>query len=270
MKIGVFDSGFGGLSILKGFLETLPNYNYVYIGDNARAPYGNKSFDTVYQYTLQAVKKLFSLDCQLVILACNTASAKALRSIQQNDLPKIDSKKRVLGIIRPSVEVIKNYTTSQNIGVLGTIGTVNSNSYPLEIHKLFPEIKVYQQACPMWATLVETGEYQNQGADFFIQKDISDLLNQSKEIDAIILACTHYPLMINKIRQFIPQNINIITQNQIVANSLKDYLFRHKEIDNLLDKNPNVEYYTTDNPKNFEEMAKIFLGKEIVCKQINL
>lgn len=263
MKIGVFDSGYGGLTVLKEFLNFLPQYDYIYLGDNARTPYGTRSFETVYRYTLQAVKKLFELDCQLVILACNTASAKALRSIQQNDLMEIAPDRRVLGVIRPSVEALSKYTQTLNVGVLGTPGTVASDSYVLEIAKLYPEINVFQQACPMWVPLVESNEHNSKGADFFVKKYINQLLKQDKNIDSVILGCTHYPLLINKIKHYLPENIKILSQGEIVAPSLKDYLKRHPEIESKLAKNYQRIFYTTDIPEIFTEKAKIFLDNAL-------
>ena len=261
--IGVFDSGYGGLTVLSEFFKRLPEYDFIYLGDNARSPYGTRSFETVYTYTLQAVKKLFEMGCQLVILACNTASAKALRSIQQNDLSKIDSKRRVLGVIRPSVEAIGKYTQSKQVGVLGTNGTVVSNSYPLEIKKIFPEINVHQEACPMWVPLVENDEHQGAGADYFVKKNIGKLLKKENKIDTLILACTHYPLLIQKIKKFVPKNISIISQGQIVAESLKDYLYRHPEMDIRCSKNSKHKFFTTESPEVFRQRAKAF------CKQLN-
>jgi len=268
--IGVFDSGFGGLTILKSFLEKMPQYDYVFLGDNARAPYGGRSFETVYQYTLQAVKKLFSLGCPLIILACNTASAKALRTIQQNDLKKINPENRVLGIIRPTAEVINQYTKTKNIGILGTAGTVNSGSYILEIQKLYPEIKVFQQACPMLVPLVENGEINNPAADYFVEKYTLKLLKQCPEIDAIILGCTHYPLLINTFKKILGEKITLISQNEIVAKSLNDYLFRHKEMDFRLTKNSTVRFLTTDDNKVFDERAAFFLGKNVKSETIEI
>jgi glutamate racemase len=264
MKIGVFDSGFGGLTVLKEFLKHLPEYDYVYLGDNARTPYGTRSYETVYKYTLQAVKKLFDLDCQLVILACNTASAKALRSIQQNDLERIAQNRRVLGVIRPSVEALNNYTKTSVVGILGTPGTVTSDSYVLEIEKLYPEISVHQQTCPMWVPLVENNEHCGDGADYFVELNINQLLKQNKNIDTIILGCTHYPLLRNKIRKYLPENIKILSQGEIVAPSLRDYLHRHPEIENKLSKNSDRIFYTTDIPKLFNQKAQIFLNNGII------
>jgi glutamate racemase len=261
--IGVFDSGYGGLTVLKEIVRVLPEYDYIYLGDNARAPYGTRSYEVVYQFTLESVKKLFSMGCHLVILACNTASAKALRSIQQKDLPLIDSSRRVLGVIRPSAEVIGGYSKTNKVGILGTPGTVNSNSYPMEIKKLFPEIKVYQQACPMWVPLIENNEYDSEGADFFVKKYIDNLLSPHDEIDTVILGCTHYPLMFEKIRQYLPAHIQLISQGSIVAGSLKDYLQRHPEIESRCSKNKTLSFYTTDAPDIFDQQASIFFGKKI-------
>lgn len=267
--IGVFDSGYGGLTILKELVNKMPQYDYLYLGDNARAPYGNRSFETVYQYTLESVKYLFSMNCKLVILACNTASAKALRNIQQKDLPLIDPSRRVLGVIRPTSEVIGNYTKSKQVGILGTSGTVNSESYKIEIEKAFPEIKVYQEACPMWVPLVENGEYNSPGSDYFIKKHIDHLLSQSSQIDTIILACTHYPLLINKIKQFLPPHVTLLSQGEIVANSLYDYMFRHPEIDTVCSKNANRIFYTTDSSDTFDQQAEIFFGQKITSQHLS-
>jgi glutamate racemase len=272
MKIGVFDSGYGGLTVLREFMKMLPQYDYVYLGDNARTPYGTRSYETVYRYTLQAVKKLFELDAKLVILACNTASAKALRSIQQNDLENIAPDRRVLGVIRPSVEALGRYTKSGNVGIFGTPGTVASDSYVLEIAKLYPKMRVYQQACPMWVPLVENNEHLGDGADYFVKKCINHLLRKSNKIDTVILACTHYPLLLPKIRKYLPGYIKILSQGEIVAPSLKDYLFRHPEIEQDLSKNFNVDFFTTDIPEQFSQKAQIFLENLIVpnVKKIEL
>lgn len=263
MKIGVFDSGYGGLTVLKDILSYLPQYDYVYLGDNARTPYGTRSFEIVYKYTLQAVKKLFELDCQLVILACNTASAKALRTIQQNDLPKIAPTRRVLGVIRPTIEIIDKYTKSNNVGILATPGTVASESYKIEINKFFPHIDVYQQACPMWVPLVENNEHLSVGADFFVEKYIKQLYNQKNNIDAIILACTHYPLLKQKILKYTTQNTVVLSQGEIVAKSLKDYLTRHQEIESKLAKTSKYDFFTTDRTEVFDKMTSIFLSNSI-------
>ncbi len=260
--IGVFDSGYGGLTVLSEFFKELPEYDFYYLGDNARSPYGPRSFETVYLYTLQAVKKLFEMGCHLVILACNTASAKALRNIQQKDLPKIDPYRRVLGVIRPSVEAIGHYSKSGHIGVLGTNGTIVSNSYPLEIKKIFPDILVHQEACPMWVPLVENNEHLEAGADYFIEKNIKSLLSQSEHIDTVILGCTHYPLLIEKIRKYIPTNISIISQGKIVAESLKDYLNRHPEMNIKCTRNGIRRFFTTESITTFQERAQVF------CKEI--
>jgi len=268
--IGVFDSGYGGLTILKEFTKQLPQYDYIYLGDNARAPYGGRSFYVVYHYTLQAVNHLFSQGCQLVILACNTASAKALRTIQQNDLPGIDPERRVLGVIRPSAEAVGNLTKSGEVGILGTTGTILSESYPIEIQKLHPEIKTYQQACPLWVPLVENGEYNNEGANYFIEKDIHSLLSQSKHIDTIILGCTHYPLIVETIRKFVPAHIKLISQDTIIADSLKDYLIRHPEIENKCTKEGRINFQTTDIADVFSTRGEIFYGEKIKSEQITL
>ncbi len=268
--IGVFDSGYGGLTVLKAIVEKLPAYDYIYFGDNARAPYGNRSFDTVYEYTLQSVQWLFQKDCPLIILACNTASAKALRSIQQKDLPKLGDSKRVLGVIRPSAEVIGNYSKTNQIGVLGTNGTVESMSYPLEIEKFFFEINVFQHACPLWVPLVENNEYLSEGADYFIKKDVDELLDKSAEIDTILLACTHYPLLEEKIKKYIPGNIQLVSQGEIVAESLKNYLFRHPEIEKKCSKTGQIQFYTTDSVKDFDKHSAIFFGKKVNSVHIDL
>ncbi len=266
MKIGVFDSGYGGLTILREFLLELPEYDYIYLGDNARTPYGTRSFETVYNYSLQAVKKLFELDCQLIILACNTASAKALRSIQQNDLPKIAPHRRVLGVIRPSVEALDKITNTNSVGILATYGTVSSLSYPIEIKKLYPHITTAQEACPMWVPLVENYEYDKPGADYFVKKNIENLLLKNNNIDTIILACTHYPLLINKINLYKPANIQLISQGSIVAKSLIDYLKRYKEIETKLSKNYKREFLTTETTALFNKKALKFLN---ICKNFS-
>ena len=268
--IGVFDSGYGGLTILDKIREVLPEYDYIYLGDNARAPYGTRSFEVVYEFTRQAVSKLFDMGCHLVILACNTASAKALRSIQMNDLPNIDPARRVLGVIRPTVECIGNITQNQHIGILATAGTVKSESYPLEIHKLFPDIRVSGVACPMWVSLVENNESQNEGADYFIRKYIDQLLTKDPLIDTVILGCTHFPILLPKIRQYIPDHISVISQGEYVAQSLKDYLRRHPEMDAKCTKNGNCSFYTTEAEEKFTESASTFLQQQIRVKHITL
>lgn len=268
--IGVFDSGYGGLTILDKIREVLPEYDYIYLGDNARAPYGTRSFEVVYEFTRQAVSKLFDMGCHLVILACNTASAKALRSIQMNDLPNIDPARRVLGVIRPTVECIGNITQNQHIGILATAGTVKSESYPLEIHKLFPDIRVSGVACPMWVSLVENNESQNEGADYFIRKYIDQLLTKDPLIDTVILGCTHFPILLPKIRQYIPEHISVISQGEYVAQSLNDYLRRHPEMDEKCTKNGNCSFYTTEAEEKFTESASTFLQQQIRVKHITL
>ncbi len=268
--IGIFDSGYGGLTVLKEIKKLLPQYDYVYLGDNARTPYGSRSFETVYEFTLQNVKKLFSMNCHLVILACNTASAKSLRTIQQKDLPVLAHAKRVLGVIRPVTEIVGNYTKTNNVGVLGTLGTVNSLSYPTEINKLFPDIIVTQQACPMWVPIVENNEYNSDGADYFVKKYIEELFTKNSKIDTIILGCTHYPLLIEKIKKYTPEDITILSQGKIVANSLKNYLQRHPEIETQCTKNSNSEYYTTDSAEMFNKAASLFLVEKLTSKHIQL
>ena len=268
--IGVFDSGYGGLTILDKIREVLPEYDYIYLGDNARAPYGTRSFEVVYEFTRQAVNKLFDMGCHLVILACNTASAKALRSIQMNDLPQIDPARRVLGVIRPTVECAGEISKNQHIGVLATAGTIKSESYPLEIHKLFPEIQVSGTACPMWVSLVENNESQDEGADYFIRKYIDQLLSKDPQIDTVILGCTHFPILLPKIRQYIPDHISVIAQGEYVAESLKDYLKRHPEMDAKCTKNGNCQFYTTEAEEKFSESASTFLKQQISVKHITL
>ena len=268
--IGVFDSGYGGLTILDKIREVLPEYDYIYLGDNARAPYGTRSFEVVYEFTRQAVNNLFDMGCHLVILACNTASAKALRSIQMNDLPQIDPARRVLGVIRPTVECVGEISKNQHIGVLATAGTIKSESYPLEIHKLFPEIQVSGTACPMWVSLVENNESQDEGADYFIRKYIDQLLSKDPQIDTVILGCTHFPILLPKIRQYIPDHISVIAQGEYVAESLKDYLKRHPEMDAKCTKNGNCQFYTTEAEEKFSESASTFLKQQISVKHITL
>lgn len=259
--IGVFDSGYGGLTILDKIREKMPEYDYIYLGDNARTPYGTRSFEVVYNFTLQAVRKLFELGCPLVILACNTASAKALRSIQQIDLPQIAPWKRVLGVIRPTVECIGEMTTTRHIGVLATTGTIKSESYPLEVRKLFPDITITGEACPMWVPLVENNESLSEGADYFIRQHIERLLQKDPLIDTILLGCTHYPLLMDKIRKFTPSHIRIIAQGEYVAESLQDYLKRHPEMDNLCSQGGTCRFLTTESEQKFKESASIFLSQ---------
>jgi glutamate racemase len=268
--IGIFDSGYGGLTILKEIHKQLPQYDYLYLGDNARAPYGTRSFETVYQYTLECVNHLFEKGCHLVVLACNTASAKALRNIQQKDLPTIDPNRRVLGVIRPTTELAGSLTKTKHIGVLGTTGTIVSNSYPIEINKFHPEVKVFQEACPMWVPLIENNEFNNEGSNYFIEKNVKGLLKQSDKIDTIILGCTHYPLLENKLRQYLPQHIQLVAQGEIVAKGLKDYLQRHPEMESKCTKNGTLEFYTTETPENFSEQAGKFFGKQISAKHLAL
>ncbi len=268
--IGVFDSGYGGLTILEKIRERMPQYDYIYLGDNARTPYGTRSFDVVYEFTKQSTEKLFSLGCPLVILACNTASAKALKTIQTNDLPLWNPDRRVLGVIRPTVEKVGNITKSKHVGIVGTPGTIQSQSYPIEINKLYPDIHVTGQACPMWVPLVENGEYASDGADYFVQKYLNELLEKDTEIDTIILGCTHYPLLINKIKKYLPDHIQIIAQGNIVAESLQSYLQRHDTLERLLTKNGTCLFYTTESPEKFRHSASIFLHQEVTVEHTQL
>jgi glutamate racemase len=268
--IGVFDSGYGGLTVLKEIVDKLPKYDYIYLGDNARSPYGNRSFETVYHYTLQCVKWFFEKGCSLVILACNTASAKALRTIQQIDLPKTDPDKRVLGVIRPTAEVIGNFSESQNVGILATHGTVVSESYPMEIAKFFPELNVYQEACPMWVPLIENNEHHNHGTDFFVKKNLHNIFERGKNIDVLLLACTHYPLLQDKIKEYMPIGVKLISQGEIVAISLKDYLERHPEMEERCSKKRRREFFTTDSTEDFDSHAAIFYGETISSKHVDL
>lgn len=269
-KIGVFDSGYGGLTILRDLRRILPEYDYLYLGDNARAPYGSRSFDVVYRYTLDAVKELFRRGCPLVILACNTASAKALRSIQQNDLPGIDPTRRVLGVIRPTVEILGEVSKTGHVGVLGTPGTVASHSYMLETKKLFPEMTVTEQACPLLAAIVENSEADGDGADYFVKKYVDSLMARDPEVDAIVLGCTHYPLLINKIRKYAPAGVHILQQGGLVAESLKDYLRRHPEMERRLTKGGTAEFVTSENPDKFDELASIFTDNPVKSRHCPL
>ncbi len=266
--IGVFDSGYGGLTILDKFRALLPEYDYIYLGDNARAPYGPRSFDIVYKFTLQAVQHLFDEGCSLVIIACNTASAKALRTIQQKDLPHIDSTRRVLGVIRPTAECVGSMTKTRHVGVFATEGTIKSESYKLEVAKLFPDITVVGEACPMWVPLVEYGEYASEGADYFVKKRVDELMERDADIDTIILGCTHYPLLLDKIRKYVPSNVSLIPQGEYVAKSLKDYLQRHPEIDERCTKNASCRYLTTENPEKFKLSARVFLRSDINVSKV--
>lgn len=261
--IGIFDSGYGGLTVFRSIADQLPEYDYIYLGDNARSPYGDHSFETIYRYTLECVEWLFAKGCHLVILACNTASAKALRTIQQIDLPAKYPDRRVLGVIRPTAEVINDYTSTKSVGIMGTRGTVNSQSYFLEISKFFPEIKVYQQSCPMWVPLIENNEHLQSGADFFINEYCNSLMQQSEDIDCVLLACTHYPLLLPKLKNVLPDHINILTQGQIVANSLVNYLERHPELEQKLAKNGEKSFYTSGDAIAFDEHASIFFGEDV-------
>lgn len=266
--IAVFDSGFGGLTILKEILKAMPEYDYIYLGDNARTPYGTRSFETVYDFTLQAVKQMLKMGSPLIILACNTASAKALRSIQVRDLPTIDASRRVLGVIRPTVEAIGSLTKTGKVGVLGTTGTIQSQTYPLEIKKLFPEVEVYGQECPMFVPLVENAEYDSPGADYFVKKYIDALMAQSPDIDTVILGCTHYPILEEKIREALPEGVNLILQGELVAASLKDYLARHPEMEQRCTKHGERIYLTTDSEEKFENTAKIFMSDKVSANKI--
>lgn len=268
--IGVFDSGYGGLTILHQMRQLMPQYDYLYLGDNARAPYGPRSFDIVYQFTREAVMKLFDLGCHLVIIACNTASAKALRTIQQNDLPSIDPKRRVLGVIRPTAECIGHITQSRHVGIFATVGTIKSESYMLEIQKLYPDITVTGEPCPMWVPLIENNEYDSPGADYFVEKRIGNLMRRDPKIDTIILGCTHYPLLLNKILKYVPRGVKIIPQGEYVANSLKDYMVRHPEIDVKCSKGGRCHYMTTESVDKFSESAQLFLHEAVDVEQVTL
>lgn len=268
--IGVFDSGYGGLTILHGIRQLLPDYDYIYLGDNARAPYGSRSFDVVYQFTRQAVMKLFESGCQLVILGCNTASAKALRSIQQNDLPKLDPQRRVLGVIRPTAEVIGKLTHSRHVGVLATEGTIKSHSYKLEIQKLWDDVTVTGIPCPLWVPIIENNEADTPGADYFVKKRIDLILERDPQIDTLILGCTHYPILMPKIRKHVPENVQIVAQGEYVAKSLQDYLQRHPDMELRCTKHGTVRYLTTENPEKFKENAQIFIHEEVNVEHVDL
>ena len=268
--IGIFDSGYGGLTILHGIRQLLPQYDYLYLGDNARAPYGPRSFDVVYEFTRQAVVRLFEMGCHLVILGCNTASAKALRTIQQNDLPQIDPNRRVLGIIRPTAEVIGSLTQSRHVGVLATEGTIKSESYKLEIQKLHPDIHVSGVACPFWVPLVEYNEADSPGADYFVKKRIDEIMRLDPEIDALILGCTHYPLLMPKILKHLPAGVRIVPQGEYVADSLQQYFEKHPAIEHLCSKGATTRYLTTENPDKFKEQAQIFLHEPVEVENVTL
>lgn len=270
--IGVFDSGYGGLTILRRMRKILPQYDYLYLGDNARAPYGPRSFDVVYQFTREAVEKLFSMGCHLVILACNTASAKALRTLQMNDIPRWDPDRRILGVIRPTAECIGDITKSRHVGILATEGTIRSKSYDMEIHKLFPDIVVTGVACPLWAAIVEANEADSEGAEYFVKKRIKQMFSADSDIDSVILGCTHYPMLINSIKKYIPQGVNIVPQGDYVANSLKTYLDRHPLLEKKITKGGTVRYLTSENPERFKECAQVFLNddEELSVQQTTL
>jgi len=268
--IGVFDSGYGGLTVLKELVAQLPQYDYIYLGDNSRAPYGSRSFETVYRYTLQCVQWLLRQNCPLVILACNTASAKALRTIQQKNLPYINPDVRVLGVIRPTTEVIGRYTKTNNIGILATNGTVQSQSYKIEVEKFFPDVVIEQEACPMWVPLVENNEHLNEGADYFIQKHINNIFSRNQQIDTLLLACTHYPLLKEKIQQYVPEGVQVLAQGEIVAQSLKDYLHRHPEIEQKISKNGNRVFYTTDSVEDFNSHATTFFRASVGAIHVDM
>lgn len=267
--IGIFDSGYGGLTVFKSIKKLLPQYDYIYLGDNARAPYGNRSFETVYEYTWECVQWFFKQNCPLVILACNTASAKALRTIQQHHLPALNNK-RVLGVIRPTAEIVGEYTHTKNIGVMGTKGTVNSGSYLLEINKFYPDTHVYQVACPQLVPLIENKEYETEAADYFVKKYVDELFAQSQDIDTILLACTHYPLLMDKIKKHTPNHVTVLAQGDIVAKSLQDYLYRHIEMEEQLSKHGVTRFFTTDDPNDFDEHATYFFGEEIHSQHLHL
>lgn len=268
--IGVFDSGYGGLTVFRAIRGTLPQYDYLYLGDNARAPYGNRSFETIHAYTWECVRWMFAQGCPLVILACNTASAKALRSIQQIDMPGVFDTERVLGVIRPTAEIIGQHSITGHVGVLGTTGTVQSASYLLEIEKFFPEVQVYQQACPLWVPIVESGEHEGEAADYIVEKNLNQLLSQSPDIDTVLLACTHYPLLSPKILTYLPEGVRLISQGSIVAESLKDYLQRHPEMETRLPRNGNARFFTTDSAADFEQKASLFFGEPVQATQVHL
>jgi glutamate racemase len=268
--IGVFDSGYGGLTVLRQIVNKLPQYDYLYLGDNARAPYGTRSFETVYRYTLQCVEWLLKQNCPLIILACNTASAKALRSIQQNDLQRLHPTARVLGVLRPTTEIIGKHTATHHIGILATNGTVQSQSYVIEVEKFFPEVKIEQEACPMWVPLVENNEHLSDGADYFVQKHLQHILGKDKDIDTLLLACTHYPLLKEKIEKHLPEGVKLISQGEIVAHSLEDYLHRHQEIEKKISKEGDRLFYTTDSAEDFTSKASIFFGETVEAKHVDL
>ena len=268
--IGVFDSGYGGLTILDGIRKLMPEYDYIYLGDNARAPYGTRSFDIVYEFTLEAVKELFSLSCPLIILGCNTASAKALRTIQQRFLPFEAPDRRVLGVIRPTAEIVGRITKTGHIGVLATQGTIRSDSYRLEIEKLYPGMTVSGEACPMWVPLVENNEFDKPGADYFVKDSIDKLMARDPEIDTIILGCTHYPLLLDKIRLYIPEGVTVIPQGQYIADSLKDYLHWHSDMDARITRGGTCRYFTSESSERFDECAAVFLHETVEAEHVRL
>lgn len=268
--IGVFDSGYGGLTVLRSLVDKLPDYDFCYLGDSARSPYGNRSFETVYQYTLEAVQWFFQQGCPLVVLACNTASAKALRTIQQNDLSRIAPDRRVLGVIRPTTEVIGHYSTNQQVGILATQGTVLSNSYPIEIKKFFPSLQVVQEACPMWVPLIENNEQDSEGADYFVKKHLDSIFQKAPQLDVLLLACTHYPLLRKKIEKYLPADVKLISQGNLVAESLADYLHRHPAIAERCTKTGTLRFHTTDNPADFDAHAANFFGAPVKSLQVHI
>ncbi|HEY0612935.1 MAG TPA: glutamate racemase [Chitinophaga sp.] len=268
--IGVFDSGYGGLTVLKEIIAALPEYDYLYLGDNARTPYGNRGFETIHAYTLECVQHLFRMGCPLVILACNTASAKALRTIQQKDLPRIAPDRRVLGVIRPTTELVGSLTQTGEVGILATNGTVASESYPIEINKFFPHVKVFQEACPMWVPLVENNEHEGPGADYFVKKHLDHILGESPNIDTLVLGCTHYPLLMSRIKAHLPEGITVLSQGRIVGQSLKDYLRRHPEMEVRLSRQGHHQFFTTDDTQIFDRMAATFFGKAVQSQHLAL
>lgn len=268
--IGVFDSGYGGLTVFKELVKALPEYDFIYLGDNARVPYGTRSFESVYKYTWQCVQALFAQNCNLVVLACNTASAKALRSIQQNNLLHLNEAKKVLGVLRPTTEIADKLTQNGHLGIFATEGTVKSESYRIEIERFFPHIKVSQEACPMWVPLVENGHFDTEAADVFIRENIASLLQKDPDIDSVVLACTHYPLLEPKIKAFLPAHIQVISQGVLVAQSLADYLQRHPEVAQQCTKTGMRRFYTTDSPTSFSTLARVFLGQEVTAKYLDV
>ncbi len=268
--IGIFDSGYGGLTVFRAIRDALPHYDYLYLGDNARAPYGNRSFESIHAYTWQCVQWMLGRGCPLIILACNTASAKALRTIQQKDMPRTHDAERVLGVIRPTAEVIGAYSHTGHVGVMGTKGTVQSGSYPIEIEKFFPDVRVYQQACPLWVPVIEAGEHESEAADYLVEKYLNELLAQSPDIDTVLLACTHYPLLAPKILEHLPEGIRLISQGSIVAESLADYLHRHAGLESMLSRSRTTRFYTTDDASSFEERGSAFWGELLSAEHIQL